>query len=186
MGRKPGPGRERMLASAITLLREQGVSGTSIDAVLAHSGTSRGSVYHYFPGGRTELLLDAARAAAAEIEAMIGDADPRSALIAFTEEWKRALVDSGFRGGCPIVALTVDEVPGSPELVREIFAAWQTKVAAVLTAAGAPPARTRSLATLAVAAIEGAVVLCRATASTERVGDVLAELLALLDGVSEP
>ena len=40
-----------MLTSALALLRERGANGVTLDAVLAHSGAPRGSIYHHFPGG---------------------------------------------------------------------------------------------------------------------------------------
>ena len=48
-----------MVISTALLVREQGARATSIDDVLAHSGAPRGSVYHHFPGGRTQLLREA-------------------------------------------------------------------------------------------------------------------------------
>ena len=35
-----------MLTSALALLRERGANGVTLDAVLAHSGAPRGSIYH--------------------------------------------------------------------------------------------------------------------------------------------
>ena len=43
----------------MTLLREYGANATSMDRVLAHSGAPHGSVYHHFPGGRTQLIDEA-------------------------------------------------------------------------------------------------------------------------------
>src|SRR5262245_36886457 len=51
--------RERMVASTALLIRERGAHATAIADVLAHSGAPRGSAYHYFPGGRTQLLCEA-------------------------------------------------------------------------------------------------------------------------------
>jgi len=60
-----------MILSAAALLREYGASATSIDRVLAHSGAPRGSVYHHFPGGRTQLI-DEAVALAGAAGALLG------------------------------------------------------------------------------------------------------------------
>ena len=49
--------RERMVVSAALLIRERGAQPTAIADVLEHSGAPRGSAYHYFPGGRTQLLV---------------------------------------------------------------------------------------------------------------------------------
>ena len=54
----PSP-RERMVMSAALLIRERGAHPTAIADVLEHSGAPRGSAYHYFPGGRTQLLCEA-------------------------------------------------------------------------------------------------------------------------------
>ena len=51
--------RERMVVSAALLIRERGAHPTAIADVLEHSGAPRGSAYHYFPGGRTQLLCEA-------------------------------------------------------------------------------------------------------------------------------
>jgi Transcriptional regulator LmrA/YxaF-like, C-terminal domain len=48
-----------------------------------------------------------------------------------------------------------------------VFASWIDAADERLSAAGLPPDRARSLAIAAIAALEGAFVLCRATRSTE-------------------
>jgi len=48
-----------MVISAALLIRERGAHPTAIADVLEHSGAPRGSAYHYFPGGRTQLLCEA-------------------------------------------------------------------------------------------------------------------------------
>jgi AcrR family transcriptional regulator len=52
-----------MIVSAARLTRERGERATSLDAVLAHSGAQRGSVYHHFPGGNQTTLEFSAGAA---------------------------------------------------------------------------------------------------------------------------
>ena len=62
-----------MLDSAVLLLRERGAAGVTVDAVLAHSGAPRGSVYHHFPGGRNELILGALRQAGDYIAVIVDE-----------------------------------------------------------------------------------------------------------------
>src|SRR5258708_35337993 len=45
-----------MVLSALYLIAECGVQGTSIADVLERSGAPRGSVYHHFPGGKDEIV----------------------------------------------------------------------------------------------------------------------------------
>jgi len=48
--------RTTMIDGAVRRLATHGVEGTSFAEVLAATGAPRGSVYHHFPGGKTELL----------------------------------------------------------------------------------------------------------------------------------
>ncbi len=64
-----------MVVSAALLIRERGAHPTAIADVLEHSGAPRGSAYHYFPGGRTQLLCEAVDYAGEYIAAKIAKAD---------------------------------------------------------------------------------------------------------------
>lgn len=179
--------KARMTESAIALLREQGVPGVTIDAVLAHSGAPRGSVYHHFPGGRAELVLTAGRTAADFITELLREAtsagDPRQALEGFAAFWRASLEASDHRAGCPIVALAVGsraDEGGADDLVHETFARWQEQLGDLFRAQGRAPQEAAALATLVVAALEGAVVLCKAERSAEPLDRVTEQLLRLL------
>jgi AcrR family transcriptional regulator len=177
-----------MLNSAVQLLRERGAAGVTVDGVLAHSGAPRGSVYHHFPRGRDELLLGALRQAGdfitGYLESAVATGDVRKMLEKFVAFWKRTLLDSDFRAGCPIVAVAVGSRIDAPEeeaLVAQIFATWHDCLVRLLATRDVDPARAARLATLVVAAIEGAVVLCRAQREVTPLDDVLAELCPLIE-----
>ena len=53
-----GP-RERMVRSAMALICVQGVSGTGMRQVVEHAGAPRGSLQHYFPQGKEQLVKEA-------------------------------------------------------------------------------------------------------------------------------
>ena len=179
--------RERMLSSTVDLLREYGASATSIDRVLAHSGAPRGSVYHHFPGGRTQLIEEAVAMAgglmAGVIDTAMQSEDPVGAIDAFFAHWRERTEQGRFRVGCPIVAVAVETNDEAPELVRStgaVFTGWQDAFAALFRRHGLPEARARNLAALVVAAEEGAVVLCRAQQSTAPIEAVASEIHELL------
>ncbi|MDV7102612.1 TetR/AcrR family transcriptional regulator, partial [Gordonia amicalis] len=48
-----GP-RERMIVHAADLIGRDGVAATSIGDVITASAAPRGSIYHHFPGGKTQ------------------------------------------------------------------------------------------------------------------------------------
>jgi AcrR family transcriptional regulator len=185
---RPRDSRERMVRSAAVLFRERGYSGTAFSDVIAHSGAPRGSIYHHFPGGKAQLAREAVAWAAETIagrldEALATERDAAGVLRAFLAPWREVLERSDFRAGCPLVAITVEtEVP--PELreaVSDAFAGWRQLLAARLRRAGIASARARTLATLTLSAIEGAVLLCRAQRDTAPLDAVAAELARAID-----
>jgi hypothetical protein len=134
------------------------------------------------------MILDGLRHAGDHITAMVDESmaegEIRQILARFVRFWKRALTGTDYRAGCPLVAVAVDSrehIPEAAELVREIFTRWQAGLSDLLSADGFPVERARRLATLVVAAIEGAVVLARAYRDLTPLDDVLTEITPLLE-----
>ncbi|MEU1124545.1 TetR/AcrR family transcriptional regulator [Streptomyces sp. NPDC005899] len=176
-----------MILSTAVLLREYGASATSIDRVLAHSGAPRGSVYHHFPGGRVQLIDEAVALAgdfiAGLIDAAVQADDPVRAVDAFFALWRDRLVESGFRAGCPIVAVAVETNDDAPQLARSaaaVFARWQEALAGLFLLHGLTEERSRRLGAFVIAAVEGAVIMCRAEQSTGPLDAAAAEIHDLL------
>lgn len=187
MSPRKSDSRARMIDSAVLLLRQNGATATSIDRVLAHSGAPRGSVYHHFPRGRIQLIEEALEAAGDRmttlIEATLQASDPIDAIDGFFALWRDRLVESDFRSGCPIVAVAVEANEEAPHLAHTaggVFARWQDAFTTLFLQHGLSEERSRRLASLVIAAEEGAVVLCRAQRSTAPMEDVAAEIHELL------
>ncbi|WP_405491089.1 TetR/AcrR family transcriptional regulator [Nocardia sp. NBC_00511] len=183
--------RDRLIDSAIALMRCNGIAGTGIAQLLDHSGISRRSIYLNFPGGKSELVAEATRtagqASSALMRTITGGTDLASAIAAFPGMWREVLVSSDFTAGCPIVAAALgrSESPEAADVAGETFVEWEGILAERLEAEQVAPETARSLATTIVAAVEGAVVMSLATRTTaplERAGKQLAELVALHTG----
>ena len=181
--------RERMVVSAALLIRERGAHPTAIADVLAPSGAPRGSAYHYFPGGRTQLLCEAVDYAGEFMAAHLGRASSGlDAIDGLFEYYRDELQRSDFRAGCPVVAVAVEAGdPDKPEqsaAVREraaaVFARWRQVIAELLTADGVSAARARELAVLVLSSFEGALVIARAGRDLEPVEAVHAQLRSLI------
>lgn len=162
--------RERMIRSAAQLFCEQGIAGTSFNDVIEHSGAPRGSIYHHFPAGKAQLAEETIRWAGASIGALVDasadQGDPVRMLREFLALWRAGLERSNFGAGCPVVAAAIageSEIPGLAAVAGEQFERWEASFARALRDAGVPRARAARLATLAIASIEGAIVLCRAS-----------------------
>ncbi len=183
---KRGATRDRMVRTAATVLRERGAAGLTIDEVLARSGAPRGSVYHHFPEGRSQLLIEALQFAGDAIATHI-DASAAYGGIAlvrgFVSFWDQLLADSDFTAGCPVVAAAVgsgDEAPTLTPIAAEIFDRWRTALGHAFSAEGFSDADAAALAVTCLAALEGAVVLSRSSQSVEPLRDVAAQLEFLI------
>ena len=101
----------------------------------------------------------------AALEQGIG-ADPLAALDAFLGGYRTALVDGDFRPGCPVAAVAIEAPdPGEEGLLGpagRAFSDWEERLVAQYAAAGVGAARAQELATTVLAAVEGALILCRA------------------------
>jgi AcrR family transcriptional regulator len=162
--------RERMVVSAALLIRERGAHATAISDVLEHSGAPRGSAYHYFPGGRTQLLCEAVDYAGEHVAGVITAAKGSLELLdTLIDKYRRQLLDSDFRAGCPIAAVAVEAGEQSDrermapvvERAAAVFDRWSDLIARRFIADGIPPDRAGELAVLATTALEGALLLAR-------------------------
>jgi AcrR family transcriptional regulator len=187
--------RERMVISAALLIRERGAHPTAIADVLEHSGAPRGSAYHYFPGGRTQLLCEAIDYAGEYIASKISKAGSGlEALDGLVKDYRKQLLGTDFRAGCPIVAVTVEAGdPAKPDAAAPVieraaaaFARWNDDIAARLVADGVSKNRAAELAMLTTTSIEGAIVVARASRDVKPLDLVHGQLRALLQAeVSE-
>lgn len=175
-----------MLVAAAELLRERGAAGVTIDAVLARSGAPRGSVYHHFPGGRSEILGEALQFAADEMLTTIGpgpDVNAVTLLRRLAAMWRAALIDSDFTAGSPVLAAAVGSGTDEQQLASvaaDIFGQWRESSREAFMREGFDADESTALAHTTISALEGAVVLCRATRSVQPIDDVARELEFLI------
>ncbi len=184
--------RDRLVVTAIDLIRRQGVSGTGLSQLLERSGTARRSLYLNFPGGKAELVADATVTAgntlADGIDLLMAQQGPVGTMRAFVEMWIANLRSSDFEVGCPIVAAAMgrSEAPAAADAAGEVFLDWERRIAAGLESAGLSADDAARQATLTVAAVEGAIIVAQATKSElplRRVEEVLVESVQrLLNG----
>src|SRR5258707_13773285 len=75
---------QRIVEGAAVVIRDRGVANVSLDDIRDATSTSKSQLFHYFPDGKSDLLLAAARHEAEQILAdqqpMLGDPStwPRS------------------------------------------------------------------------------------------------------------
>lgn len=180
--------KARLAESMLELIQTRGYSGTGLNAVIEHAAAPKGSVYFHFPDGKEGLGVAAVDLAAKQFEALIAEAaesagGPPPAIRAAIEALATIVSESDFRLGCPVSVVTL-EMGADSERLRQACAAafesWIAPTAALLTSFGIDAAGARSLATVVVSTIEGAVIVSRAMHSTGPLiaaADVVAELI---------
>jgi AcrR family transcriptional regulator len=184
--RTRGSTRVTMLRSAAELLRERGAAGVTIDAVLARSGSPRGSVYHHFPEGRSQLLREALQFAGDEITEAIDQAaggDGTALLHRFAGLWREALISSDYAAVSPVLAAAVGSGQDEQELsavAADIFRRWRDASIEAFVREGFERGEATALAHTTISALEGAVVLCRSTRSPEPLDDITREMEFLI------
>jgi AcrR family transcriptional regulator len=186
----PGP-RERIVRSALELIGTQGVSGTGMREVVGHAGAPRGSLQHYFPQGKEQLVREAlalaGRTAVGSVERVREGGTsfrPSDVLEVMVAAWRRWLTDSDYALGCPAVASMADVGAAAPALraaVEDVFAVWQGAIEGALRDAGLSPARAAVWGSVLLSALEGAIVLSRARRSLAPLEAIRAELAPVVD-----
>ena len=177
--------RERMIEATVDSLRHRGVAGMSFTEVLERSGAARGAIYHHFPGGKSQLVAEAAecngRDVAQNLSALPADS-PRAVVDAFLALIRPVVEQSAHGSGCAVAAVTVGPDAADASL-REIaagaFTTWRAELAAKLTAAGLPTGQAAGLAATLITLLEGAHVLCRASGDLEPFDQAAATIATL-------
>ncbi|MEV4311035.1 TetR/AcrR family transcriptional regulator [Actinocrispum sp. NPDC049592] len=179
-----GDVRKNMIVSATLLIRERGIAGTSLADVIEHSGAPRGSIYHHFPGGKSQLAEEATRWAGTVINRKLRTAanDPVALVRMLFSFWRKEM-GSEFGISCAVLAaaLADDESPEAHQAAAEALVRWTEIITEVLTDQGIPTERAYPVATLIVSAIEGAVVMARAQRTFQPLDRVETELVRLLN-----
>ncbi|MGA5699804.1 TetR/AcrR family transcriptional regulator [Peterkaempfera bronchialis] len=124
----------RIIEGAASVLRERGVAFTTLDDMRNRTRTSKSQLFHYFPGGKDELLL-----AVAEFEAdrVLEDQQPHLDCLDSWESWYRwrdAVVERYElqNDQCPLGALFLQigrSEPGARAIVAELMRQWQERIA---------------------------------------------------------
>ncbi|MGC0423084.1 TetR/AcrR family transcriptional regulator [Embleya sp. AB8] len=168
--------RDRVVEATVAALQRHGVAGMSFTDVLRESGAARGAIYHHFPGGKRQLVAEAAGLNGRQVRERLAElpADSPSAVVAaFLAAVRPVVHASTTGGGCAVAAVTVDAgfEPGGQEDLRRAadtaFSAWTEQLAERLATAGLGGDQARDLATTLVMLLEGAHVLCRASGSLD-------------------
>jgi TetR/AcrR family transcriptional repressor of lmrAB and yxaGH operons len=182
-------GRALLLNGARQLLAEKGYAGMELRDVAARGHAPRGSIYHHFPGGKTQLAREAAELEGATIrdliERSLEQRGLKQTLTMFGEIFRRRVADHPERLGCPVAAAALAR-PEDPELAAvatAAFQSWERPITAALRDEGVGRAEAEAFAGLVVSTVEGALLRARAAGDHAPLDSAVAGLGGALDGL---
>jgi TetR/AcrR family transcriptional repressor of lmrAB and yxaGH operons len=162
------------VATTAQLLRTQGYNGTGLNQIIEESNAPKGSLYHYFPGGKEELAVVAIRQAASQMGARVHEAlrtsrNTLEGLTKFAREMIEDLKSSSFCSACPISTVALESSNSESELQQacaDAFKGLTKLIAQGLERDGYPHEQASDLANLAVATYQGGLLLARTERNT--------------------
>ncbi len=128
--------RQRIVEATGEQILAAGIGGTSLDGVRAATLTSKSQLFHYFPGGKHELVRAVAEWEGAQL---LAAQEPEIHDLSTYESWHRwraQLVDYYIgrgRWACPIGSLVTEAAHSDPDLaavLHDAFADWRALLAA--------------------------------------------------------
>lgn len=175
--------RDKMVAGAMRLLATHGVQRTSIHNVTEATKTPRGSVYHFFPRGKEQMIEEALGRSCRGLLIRLRDAplpDAPAVTRAFVDVWRWVLTTTNFEAGCAVVGVAVtSENDEQRRIAFEIFSTWRAQLTELLVGVGVESQSASDFAYLLVSACEGAVVVCRTSLDFTPLDKVERQLLTM-------
>ncbi|MDP2149566.1 MAG: TetR/AcrR family transcriptional regulator [Afipia sp.] len=163
---RPQSDRAHLLPLIAEVFRDHGYEGASLNLIGNATGLGKGSLYHFFPGGKEEM----ADAVLNEIgnwfehnifDVLRGSDQPEAALLKTLDATAEY-----FRSGrriCLVGAFALSDTRDRFSFVlRRYFNDWRLAMASALERSGHSPADAKLHAEDAISSIQGALVLARA------------------------
>jgi AcrR family transcriptional regulator len=189
------PTRQRIVEGAAEEIRQRGAAGTTLDDIRARTATSKSQIFHYFPGGKDELLL---AVAAREADRVLEDQQPHLGNLGELDswgawqDWRDAVVRRYELQGvnCPLGVLMTElgrTTPASQALTGQLLTRWQELLrqgVRRMQDSGRidPGLDADRTAAMLVAAVQGGVTILMSTGSIEHLEAALDTTLLLLRG----
>ncbi|TFD93454.1 TetR/AcrR family transcriptional regulator [Cryobacterium lactosi] len=182
--------RQRIIEATGEQILAAGIGGTTLDTVRAATLTSKSQLFHYFPGGKTELVREVATWEGHQLleaqEPFIHDLSTWESW----NQWRAALVEYYLglgRWACPIGSLATQAAMTDPDLEAFLgasMAEWRDLLAVGVKKMQAasqidPAVDPQRIAVVILAAIQGGLVLSQPMRSAW-------PLEAALDSALEP
>ncbi len=179
--------KARIVEVASDLLQSNGYHAMGINQITAKGNLPKGSIYFHFPGGKEEIALAAINQGGSIVlqvlvAALEQSSSPEEYMETVVAAFAEILTTSNFQKGCPVSSITLEMAPESSAIsngVRQVFDSWHEETFRALNQLNCSHPDLKSLASLLLSSVEGALILCRAQQSTAPLENVCASLRPL-------
>lgn len=177
--------KQALVDAAAGSFRRRGYAATGLNDILSAAGAPKGSLYHYFPEGKEQLGVTAVKAGGITVAGTLSDLaassrDAAGLVRGFADLLTGWLEASGYRDGCPISTVLL-EMAGESEAIRaegsRAYSTWRDIIGDKLVADGWTPRAARDMATHALCALEGALMVARVERSDAAIRAVASMLV---------
>ena len=167
--------RDQILRTAWRLFESQGYHATGINQIIKESGVPKGSFYHYFPGGKEGLAVEAIEAISEGMARMVDhfcadESDPVVAMTGMIRDIASRLEKTDYREGGPLTTVALETATSNERINDACQKAYNRLHEALvnqLAAGGLPDAAARELGTTIISGLEGGILLSRTFHSIE-------------------
>jgi TetR/AcrR family transcriptional regulator, lmrAB and yxaGH operons repressor len=188
---RPGS-RQRMIDATIQLMRGSGLSGAGINEIVRESAAPKGSVYHFFPAGKQQIVSEALADYSGRVLQFIDVALtsrrlPAQKVRALFDAFAQRVESGEFRRSCAFGAVCLDldrDLDDLRVVVAAAFEDWLVLIARHFDFGDTR--RNRSFAGMVLTAIEGAYIRARAEQSSRPFREAGTWLAALAKSPAVP
>ena len=176
--------RAELLPLLAEVFRSHGYEGATLALIGEATGLGKGSLYHFFPGGKAQMAAEVL----AEIDhwfevnvfaPLRKSDDPAEAIAGMIKA-----VENYFRSGQRMCLVGIIALGASRDIfavqVQDYFARWNDALARVLRRSGQSASVARRRSADALLTIQGALVLARALDDSSIFGQAIADMKARL------
>ncbi|MEM7056582.1 MAG: TetR/AcrR family transcriptional regulator [Pseudomonadota bacterium] len=175
--------KERLVAVSAALLRRHGYHGVGLNDILAAAKVPKGSLYHHFPGGKSDLAMAAADAAGKEMVRIIDDSfqtagSVEDGITTICHKIAKLFDIFDRADGCPVTSVLFDAPENTEfrEKAKQIFDTWIGTTRDYVVEMGMDPDRATDLAEHLLVLLEGAWIMARARQSSDMIRSIPARL----------
>jgi TetR/AcrR family transcriptional regulator, lmrAB and yxaGH operons repressor len=185
--------RDQIIETTCDLMENQGYHATGLNEIVKESGSPKGSLYYYFPGGKEEIAAEAVawagRKTAARVrEALLEKETAGEAIQDLLYRIAFIIEESGYRAGGPLTAVAMETATTSERLnlaCRQAYQEIRAAFAEKLQGSGIPSERAVHLAAFITASVEGGILLSRTDHSGAPLRLVADQVRTLVEGESK-